>query len=559
MCIINKQLVDKRVGVCLNPSMSRNVSSFNMPMKKSKRFNYPADLTLPCGQRVSCIFFFFFFFFAMEDFRLNVQVPMLKFVVNNMEEAGYTVSPDLPRMDNIEVLGILGNDILQYFTHLSLESASLFGKVSAKMVRLANGYIPFGSVLNFLHPDEEENFLSKVERKDFPWVENSPIQSISGCEHFDDDTLHSNKAKPVVVKSNTVPPKKEKLTESRYGGDYLKSFPTKVFYNFSFDQQILEKSDVKIVSKSSINFTPPKSLGKQNLLVQFALDPVGYQFDLMQELFPDSNVEYGLDSFYKLESIGIRDIDGPSYEKEQIDLFRNSITYDNGHYKVRLPWKSELINKVPSKLKVFLAVAERVYDRLSNKGLDQAYEEVFEQQEVLGVIEPIENRVPEQVFIPHRPVIKMDGLTTTKIRPVFNCSLKVGRAPSLNEAAFPGIDLMNNLLSLLLYFRTNFNVVLADIMKAFLQIRLADDSDKNRFCFFRKIEGKFIPYRYNTIIFGFVSSPFILNYILQYHLQVNSHLEVASLIKNHFYVDNLLLSSNQVEVLPILIKDTNEI
>ena len=53
-------------------------------------------------------------------------------------------------------------------------------------------------------------------------------------------------------------------------------------------------------------------------------------------------------------------------------------------------------------------------------------------------------------------------------------------------------------------------MVIADIMKAFLQIRLADDSDKNRFCFFRKIEGKFIPYRYNTIIFGFVSSPFII-------------------------------------------------
>ena len=344
---------------------------------------------------------FFFFFFAMEDFRLNVQVPMLKSVVNNMEEAGYTVSPDLPRMDNIEVLGILGNDILQYFTHLSLESASLFGKVNAKMVRLANGYIPYGSVLNFLHPDEEENFLSKVERKVFPWIENSPIQSISGCEHFDDDTLHSNKAKLVVVKSNTVPPKKEKLTESRYDGDYLKSFPTRNFHNSSFDQQILEKSDVKIV--------PPKSFGKQNLLVQFALDPVGYQFDLMHELFPDSNVDYGLDSFYKFESIGIRDTDGPSYKKEQIDLFRNSITYDNGHYKVCFPWKSELMNKVPSNMKVSLAVAERVYDILSNKLLDQAYEEVFEQQEVLGIIEPIENRVPGQTFIPHRPVIKMDG------------------------------------------------------------------------------------------------------------------------------------------------------
>ena len=83
----------------------------------------------------------------------------------------------------------------------------------------------------------------------------------------------------------------------------------------------------------------------------------------------------------------------------------------------------------------------------------------------------------------------------------------MGKAPSLNEAAFPGIDLMNYLLSLLLYFRSYFYVVLSDIAKAFLQIRLASEEDKNRFCFFfRKINGKFVPYRYRTIIFGFVST-----------------------------------------------------
>ena len=55
--IINKELVDKRVGKCLSPPMSRKVSSFDVPIKNSKGFNYPADLTLPCGQKVYCIFF----------------------------------------------------------------------------------------------------------------------------------------------------------------------------------------------------------------------------------------------------------------------------------------------------------------------------------------------------------------------------------------------------------------------------------------------------------------------------------------------------------------------
>ena len=130
---------------------------------------------------------------------------------------------------------------------------------------------------------------------------------------------------------------------------------------------------------------------------------------------------------------------------------------------------------------------------------------------------------------------------------------------ALNEAAFPGIDLMNNLLSLLLYFRTNEFVILADIMKAFLQIRLSEEEDRNRFCFFRKINGKYVPYRYNTIIFGFVSSPFILNYIVQFHLLANSHLEVASIIKNKFYVDNLIYTSNKFRELPQKVKEINEI
>ena len=74
---------------------------------------------------------------------------------------------------------------------------------------------------------------------------------------------------------------------------------------------------------------------------------------------------------------------------------------------------------------------------------------------------------------------------TTKIRPVFNCSLKTNKElPSLNEAAYTGIDLMGSILKLLFYFRTNEYVMLSDIKQAFLMVKLADEYDKNRFCFF---------------------------------------------------------------------------
>ena len=133
-----------------------------------------------------------------------------------------------------------------------------------------------------------------------------------------------------------------------------------------------------------------------------------------------------------------------------------------------MPWNKDLVKQVPSNLKVSIAVADRVYKNLEKQNIASAYEEVFEQQESLGIIEPVNQKVPEQIWNPHRPVFRTEANVTTKIRPVFNCSLKMGKSPSLNEAAFPGIDLMNNLLSLLLYFRSNFYVLLSDIAKAFL-------------------------------------------------------------------------------------------
>lgn len=63
----------------------------------------------------------------------------------------------------------------------------------------------------------------------------------------------------------------------------------------------------------------------------------------------------------------------------------------------------------------------------------------------------------EYVWIPHRPIIRLRDtvLATTEACSVFNCSLKTNKGPSLNEAAYAGIDIMNELMGLLNYFGTN--------------------------------------------------------------------------------------------------------
>ena len=67
------------------------------------------------------------------------------------------------------------------------------------------------------------------------------------------------------------------------------------------------------------------------------------------------------------------------------------------------------------------------------------------------------------IWIPHRPVFKEDEQSTFKMRPVFNCSLKSNKEkPSLNEAAYQGVNIMQNMLKLILLFRTNKYVLLGD-------------------------------------------------------------------------------------------------
>ena len=134
--------------------------------------------------------------------------------------------------------------------------------------------------------------------------------------------------------------------------------------------------------------------------------------------------------------------------------------------------------------------------------------------------------------------------------PVFNASLKTKKGtPSLNEASYGGINLMKDMNELLMLFRTNHYVYLSDIRKAFLMIKLKKIEDRNRFSFFLREGLKLICYRFTTIIFGYVASPFILNYVLQYHASLFTNDECTEMLKNNFFVDNLVKSHNSEEKL----------
>ena len=283
--------------------------------------------------------------------------------------------------------------------------------------------------------------------------------------------------------------------------------------------------------------------------MNFVLHPVHSYPDPLCPLFPESNVERNLDNMFNIESLGIPNSEEniSDYDSQQIAKFQNSIKFINGHYEVKLPWHEDKLKDVPSNYNVSLAVLDRVYKKLEKQNLVQDYVDTFLQQEKDEIIERIVVK-PEDytkyTFIPHRPIIKQGTQVTTKIRPVFNCSLKTNQAPSLNEAAYAGINLMNDMTQLLLYFRSNKITMMSDIKKAFLMIRLSEEHDKNRFCFFLKIGNELLCFRYKTIIFGFNASPFILNFVIKHHAKSFPSDSCSDILLNNFFVDNLLCTSN---------------
>jgi len=208
-----------------------------------------------------------------------------------------------------------------------------------------------------------------------------------------------------------------------------------------------------------------------------------------------------------------------NYDSQKIEQFKQGIEIINNQVYVDLVWHDNLC-QVPSNYHVALKALERVCSKLDNMGRLLEYNQGFYDQAKEGQVEEFfcdPKDYNKYKWLTHRPVFKTDAQCTYKMRPVFNCSLKTQKdKPSLNEAAYAGINLMQDMLELQLLFRTEAFVLLGDLKKAFLQIKLKSERDKNCFCFFIKDGDRIRCFRYTTIIFGFISSPFMLNYIVKY-------------------------------------------
>ena len=133
---------------------------------------------------------------------------------------------------------------------------------------------------------------------------------------------------------------------------------------------------------------------------------------------------------------------------------------------------------------------------------------------------------------------------------VYDASAKAKKMNiSLNESLYRGPVILGDLCSLLLRFGTHETAIIADIKKTFLQISFQEpDRDVTRFLWLKDINKPVISsnidiFRFARIIFGIISSQFILAATIVYHLRSKKG-PIAKKLMKDLYVDNLITGTN---------------
>ena len=251
-----------------------------------------------------------------------------------------------------------------------------------------------------------------------------------------------------------------------------------------------------------------------------------------------------MERFWAIESTGTL----PTVTKESdtfMDTYLSSVTrLNDGSYMVKFPWKDDHA-PLPSNLQVCERRIRSLARRLiQTPNLMKSYNEIIKEQERRRFIEKVNSgSTPVQAhYVPHHPVRKESS--TTPIRIVYDCSCRMSeKHPSLNDCLEVGPSLVNDICSILLRFRIHKFGLSTDIEKAFLHVKLDEaDRDFTRFLWLSNPEdpnSELDVYRFKVVLFGSVSSPFMLNATLRLHLRINTS-EVAKDMSKNLYVDNIV-------------------
>jgi hypothetical protein len=255
--------------------------------------------------------------------------------------------------------------------------------------------------------------------------------------------------------------------------------------------------------------------------------------------------------FWDLETLGVKDNPLSTLAADDAraqQLFDETVRcLPSGRLEVGWPWRDAAL-ALPDNFGMAYQRLESVLRKLrQDPVMARAYCKVFDEQRGLGIWEPAQrSRGGREHYLSHHAVV------THKVRIVFDASASSRGRPSLNDCLLRGPTILPSLAGVLLRFRACRYPLLADLEKAFLQLDLREpDREVVKFLWVRDVNAPLTPAnlvigRFSRVVFGVISSPFLLAAALRYLLKKaigrgGKLAAVAAELLDDTYVDNLLL------------------
>lgn len=256
-------------------------------------------------------------------------------------------------------------------------------------------------------------------------------------------------------------------------------------------------------------------------------------------------------------------------EKRCEEIFdATTVRDDEGRLVVRLPFttedpKSQYGNSKEIAIKR-LEILERKLKR--EPKLREEYNKVFEEYLSLNHMRKVnENELenPKAVYLPHHAVVREDK-ETTKVRIVFDASSKGTNNVSLNDDLLVGPKLQQDLRHILMRWRRHKVCIVADIVKMYRMVRVADeDTDFQRIVWrFSSDESQPIQhYKLLRLTFGTACAPYLAVKCLQRlaELEESKYPLAAKLTRQDFYMDDLITGAETEDEVMNIYNEMNEL
>jgi len=240
-----------------------------------------------------------------------------------------------------------------------------------------------------------------------------------------------------------------------------------------------------------------------------------------------------IEQLWQLDTLGIQEKDLSKGKEEQLALesFYKNVKFDENEKRFQISWPWKMYPPpIPDNFGLALGVLRAGLKKTHPKHL-KTVKSILESQLESRIIEHVSDTgtTAHVHYLPYHFVVNEQKSTAVRI--VYNGSAKKKKFDlSLNDCLFKGVHLVTNLLEVILGFRMSCFAIVADVKKTFHQIELSpDERDFLQFLWIDPETGKIITFRFCRVLFGIISSPFILAAIIRFMLQ-NKDPELAERI-----------------------------